>query len=38
MGNKNLTDLEQTQCLYLIEFVKCEAVVDANRNDKKITR
>lgn len=36
--NKNPPDLEQTQYLYLIEFVKCEAVVDASWNNKKITR
>ena len=38
MDNRNLTDLEQTQCLYLVQFVKCEAVVDSGRNDEKITR
>lgn len=31
-----LTDLEQTQHIYLIQFVKREAVVDACREDKKI--
>ena len=30
------TDLEQPQRLYSIQFVECEAVVDASRNDKKI--
>jgi hypothetical protein len=34
--NPILTDLEQTQCFYLIRFVKREAVVNACRNDKKI--
>jgi len=31
-----LTDLEQTQRFYLIQFVEREAVVDACRDDKKI--
>jgi hypothetical protein len=35
-GNENLTNLEQTQGFDLIQFVKCEAVVDTSRNDKKI--
>jgi hypothetical protein len=32
------TDLEQTQCLYLIRLVECEAMVDASRNDEKVAR
>lgn len=35
-GNESLTYLEETQGFDLIQFVKCEAVVDASRNDKKI--
>lgn len=31
-------NLEETQRLYLIQFVQREAVVDASRNDKKIAR
>ena len=35
-SNANLTDLEQAQGFDLIQFVKCEAVVDTGRKDKKI--